>query len=73
MHGVTLCSRIGRARSSSSSSDRAAGSTLKRRRFRAITFAALSGLLLHVLLPTGTAPADDCQAGPAHPAAMDVR
>jgi hypothetical protein len=41
--------------------------------FGAITFTALSGLLLHVLLPTSTVPADDRQAGPAHPAAMDVR
>src|SRR4051812_23767356 len=67
MHRITPCWRIGRARWSSSSSDRAAGSTVKPRRFGAITFAALSGLLLDVLLLTGTAPADDRQAGPAPP------
>src|SRR3954453_1843352 len=43
------------------------------RRADAALRAALSGLLLHVLLPTHTAPDDDRQAGPAHPAAMDVR
>src|SRR4051812_29477622 len=43
------------------------------RRTDAALRAALSGLLLHVLLPPHPAPDDDRQAGPAHPAAMDVR
>src|SRR5689334_11589242 len=41
--------------------------------FGAITFTALSGVLLHVLLPTGTAPAHDSPPGPARPAVADVR
>jgi hypothetical protein len=39
----------------------------------ALTFAALSGVLLHVVLPTGTAPALDHQAGPARPAVAETR
>jgi hypothetical protein len=41
--------------------------------FGAITFAALSGLLLHVLLPTSTAPAHDSQAGTAQRAFTETR
>lgn len=41
--------------------------------FGAITFAALSGVLLHVLLPPGPAPAHQSQTDPAHPAVADLR
>jgi hypothetical protein len=47
--------------------------------FGALTFAALSGLLLHFLLPigttlpTGTAPADDSQPGAARLAVRETR
>jgi hypothetical protein len=41
--------------------------------FGAITFTALSGLLLHVLLPIGPTPARDSHAGPARLATTDTR
>jgi hypothetical protein len=41
--------------------------------FGAVAFTALSGVLLHVLLPTATALAHDSQPGPARPAVADVR
>jgi hypothetical protein len=41
--------------------------------FGAITFTALSGVLLHVLLPPGTAPAHDGHADRAPVAVTDVR
>jgi hypothetical protein len=41
--------------------------------FGALAFTALSGLLLHVLLPTSTAPSRDRHAGPVHPAVADLR
>jgi hypothetical protein len=41
--------------------------------FGALAFTALSGLLLHVLLPAGTAQAHDRPPGPARPAVADVR
>jgi hypothetical protein len=41
--------------------------------FGALTFTALSGLLLHVLLSTGTAPAYDSQEGPVRLAVPEPR
>ena len=41
--------------------------------FGALTFTALSGLLLHVLLPTGTGPAHDSQEGPVRLAVPEPR
>jgi hypothetical protein len=41
--------------------------------FGALTFAALSGLLLQILLPVGTAQAQDSRAGPAHLAVTEIR
>lgn len=41
--------------------------------FGALTFTALSGLLLHVMLPVGTVAADDRQAGRAHLAVPATR
>lgn len=41
--------------------------------FGALTFTALSGLLLHVLLTVGTAAAHDRRVGPAHLAVTEAR
>jgi hypothetical protein len=41
--------------------------------FGALSFTALSGVLLHVLLPLGTAPGQDSRAEAVLPAAVDVR
>jgi hypothetical protein len=41
--------------------------------FGALAFTALSGLLLQVLVPAGTGPADDGRARPAHLAGTETR
>jgi hypothetical protein len=41
--------------------------------FGAVAFTALSGVLLHVLLPTGPAPTRDSQTDTAHSAVADLR
>jgi hypothetical protein len=41
--------------------------------FGAIAFTAASGVLLHVLLPTGPAPAGQSQSDTAHPVVADVQ